>query len=424
MKGTSVFQFKSWPKIHQPLPRTPRESQQLLNALTSSFRRQLDRAYPASNTAPNQDGDRQPLNTESSVHATDRHLHNILDNPLFRIVPPKHVSYDRNALRSVEEQRRLAENPMVVFDELVASGSATATAVTECLKSQLLLVSSSNHDGVRKTMRESKAASRVVNWFWASDGASRRMLLQSRATTASLAKFMVAEGFHSTVMDWLKMLMKGDLGGFNGLMIEGWGQHAFSNLLVDFLEAETRYGDGLDSALNFYLRACHMYFSFSRQPQPGSIRSAKSMLLAAGAQLSRAAMDQKPLGDQVSPYIYDSFVEMISTLASTRSLLYASIAVCHPVQPDPEPFIRFTEALTPSKFERYNAARRDAFLRIGSEALRVLMIEQEDDRRATYLAHRIQQLLPGTTTSEPIDASSKRESSEDYMLSRLVLNLT
>lgn len=420
MKGTSIFQFRSWPKIHQPLPRTPRESQQLLNALTSSFRRQLDSAYPVSNASVLKDGDRPPVNTESSVHATDRHLHNILENPLFRIVPPKHVPHDR---RSIEEQRRLAEEPMVVFDEMVASGSASAPAITECLKSQLLLARFSDNDRVREAMRDSKAGSRLMNWFWASDGASRRMLLKSRASTSSLTKFMVAEGLHSTVMDWLKMLMKGDLGGYNGLMVAGSAQQAFSHLLVDFLDAEIRYGGRLDSALNFYLRAYHMH-PISHEPHLESIGSAKAMLLAAGAHLSRVAMDQKPLGDHVSTCLYDSFMMVISTLASTRSLLYASVAVCHPAHPDPEPFARFAEGLTVNKFEKYSAARRDVFLRIGCEALRILIIERRNDREARRLARQIQNLLPDTTAKQTTSASKDNQSDGGYLLSRLDLNLT
>lgn len=416
MKGTSIFQFKSWPKIHQPLPRTPRESQQLLNALTSSFRRQLDQAYPASNVSSHNETDRQPLNPESSVHATDKHLHNILDNPLFRIVPPKAklVSPDRYTPRSVEEQRRLAEEPMVVFDELVASGSATASAVTECLKSQLLLARSHDDHGVSEAMKASRAASRVVNWFWASDGASRRTLLQSRASTTSLTKFMVAEGLHNTLLDWLRLLMNRDLGAYNGLIGEGLARQTFSHLLIDFLDAEIRYGNGFGSALKFYLRTCHMTKVDA---------SAKPMLLAAGAQLSRVAMDQKPPIDNVSTYLYEEFMDVISTLTSTRSLLFASVAVCHPSQPNPRPFIRIVETLSPTKFQKYNTARRDAFLRIGCDALRIL-IDRNNDRDATKLAQQMQCLLPDTTESTASDKSRNRVTSEDYLLSRLDLNLT
>lgn len=424
MKGTSIFQFKSWPKIHQPLPRTPRESQQLLNALTSSFRRQLDSAYPSSNATSNKYDERQSVNLQSSVHATDKHLHSILDNPLFRIVPPKDGSHHHNTPWSAERQKLLAEKPMEVLDQLVASGSATVSTITECLKAQLVLARSSDDERMTLAMRDSKAASRVIDWFWASDGTSRRMLLQSRPTTVPLTKFMVAESLHDDVLNLLNMLMIGDLGGQDGLMIEGLAQQTFSNLLVDFINAEIRYGQGMDSALTYYVRTCRMCFATGGL-RPEAIGPSKSMLLAAGAQLSRVSLNQKSLGDQVSSNNYDSFMETISTLTSTRSLLYAAVAIAHPTHPDTRPFIRYAEALTPTKFRNYPTTKRDAILAIGCGALRKLMIDLRNDRQANYLAYQIQRLLPETPTSDTRNVSSKRVTSEeDTSLSRLDLNLT
>ncbi|KAJ5103621.1 hypothetical protein N7532_004150 [Penicillium argentinense] len=419
MKGTSIFQFKSWPKIHQPLPRTPRESEQLLNALTSSFRRQLDRAYPVANNSPGaiQESDRQPVNADSSVHATDQHLHNILDNPLFRIVPPKAAgtAHDHHFLQSLDEQRRLAKEPMIVLDELMASGSATAVTIIGCLKAQLLLARSTRH------MKESRAGSRVQHWYWSSDGASRQMLLQSRASIASLAKFMVAEGLQGTMLEWLRMAMSQDLGGYNGRLTDGQSRQIVSQLLVGFMDAEIRYGAGLASAMRFYLRVCQMHFSTN--PTDGAIRG-KPMLLAAGAHLSRAAMDQKPSIEQVSDYLYDEFSEVISTLSSSRSLLFASVALCHPGQPNPQPYIRFVDTLSPAKFQGWSETRRDAFLRIGCDALR-LLIERKKIREASGLAQQIQQVLPEKTATASAEATRARASAEEeYLLSRLDLNLT
>lgn len=314
---------------------------------------------------------------------------------------------------------------MDALDQLVASGSATGLAITECLKAQLALTHSSDDDRMRLAMRDAKAASRVVNWFWASDGASRRKLLQSRASSASLAKFMVAEGLHDTVLNWLKMLMNGDLGGQNGLIIDTVVGDPCSSLLYDFVDAEIRYGDGLDSALAYYSRVCQMYFSIDGASRP-SIGSAKAMLRTAGVHLSNIAMDRISQGGQVSTSNnYDSFMKAISTITSTRSFLYASVAVSHPTNPDPKPFILFTETLTPSKFERFSASRRIAFLTIGCEALRILMIDRRNERDWSYLARRIQELLPGAPTSEANNASSERVTSEeDTLLNRLDLNLT
>ncbi|KAJ5287640.1 hypothetical protein N7478_003326 [Penicillium angulare] len=419
MKGTSIFQFKSWPKIHQPLPRTPRESQQLLNALTSSFRSQLDQAYPASKP-PHNESDRQPLNTDSSLHATDQHLHNILDNPLFRIVPPKATSLDHHAGKNISQDKRLAENPMGLFDEMAASGAVTPFLLTKCLKSQLLLVRSSDNGEVSETMKTSRTASRVVDWFWASDGASRQMLLRWKATSSSLAKFMVAEGLQDTIICWLEMLMSYDLGGHNGRMNEVVAQQTFNNFLVGFIEAEIRYGKGLGSAFQHYVHVCNMH-SISRQKThlPG-----KTMLLEAGARLNRAALELKPLNELVSVTTYDEYQSVISTLSVPNSLISASISLCHPKNPDPQPLIRFVETLSPTKFLSWNSPRRDAVLRIACDALH-LLIDRKNIREAIHLAHLIQQFFPNTTADSTAEGSRLPISSKEQedLLSRLEFSL-
>jgi len=406
MKGTSIFQFKSWPKIHQPLPRTPRESQQLLNALTSSFRRQLDGAYPASG---NNHGRPGPLpNPESSAHATDQHLQTILDNPLFRIVPAR--SHEPTTLQSVEVQRRLGEQPMAVFDQMAAAGSVTALTINDCLKSQLLLSKSPAQ------MKDSKAASRIVDWYWASDGASRQMLLRLRSATKSLTKFMVVEGLHGTIMEWLRMLMAHDLGTQNGRMTDGLARQTFSHLLVDFVDAETRFGGGFESAMAHYLRVCQMHFQST-----SSHKSRKPMLLAAGAHLSRIAMEHKPTDQQTSAAVYDQFQETVSLL-SPRSLLLASVAICHPANPDPTPFLQFVKNLSPSKFQAWNGIRRNAFFDIGSEALRIL-VDQNKFRDISRLEQHISELLP---EQSPTLAATKKShtSAEEEHLARLNLGFT
>jgi hypothetical protein len=149
------------------------------------------------------------------------------------------------------------------------------------------------------------------------------------------------------------------------------------------------------------------------------------MLLAAGAQLSRVAMDQKPSIENVSVDLYEHYMDVIATFTSNRSLLFSSVAVCHPTQPDPRPFLRFMETCTPSKFQKYNTVRRDAFLRIGCDALRILMVDRDDYRSATNLAQQMQNLLPDTTKSTTNEKTRRHTSpDEDYLLSRLDLNLT
>ncbi|CAG8947025.1 unnamed protein product [Penicillium salamii] len=404
MKGTSIFQFKSWPNIHQPLPRTPRESQQLLNALTSSFRRQLDGAYPASGNKA------RPLpNPESSAHATDLHVQNILDNPLFRIVPSRSGAPTPTTLHSVEGQRKLLEQPMVVLEQMAAAGTLTAGIINDCLRYQLLLSKSPDR------MKKSRAASRIVDWYWASDGASRRALLRLRSATTSLTKFMVVEEMHGTMIEWLRMIMDNDLGSQNGHMTDGIARQTFSHLLVDFVDAETFFGKGLESAVLQYLSVCQMHFKSTP-----SNKSRNSMLLAAAAHLNRISMENKPTNTQITAAVYDQYQDMVSLL-SPQSLLLASVAISHPTQPNPRPFLNFVANLSLNKFQAWNKQRRDAFFDIGSEALRVL-VEQKEFNRISQLERHISRLLPAETPKSA--AGKSHASTEEEELARLNLGFT
>ncbi|KAI9929004.1 hypothetical protein ASPWEDRAFT_368014 [Aspergillus wentii DTO 134E9] len=413
MKGTSIFNFRPWSKINPPLPRTPRESQQLLSALTSSFRRQLDHEYPPSHTSspsssrPGRNGDRPMVaNTNSSAHATDSHLKAILENPLFRVVPSKSaVARDQSGA----EGQNLMEEPMSVFDDLVASGSVTSTNLCDCLKSQLLLASTQAGDRVSEAIKDSKAGSKVVSWWFASDSEARKMLLMSRASTATLLKFMVAEGLQDTVMVWLDMLLKQDIGGNNGQLPKQLAQQIFGSLLVDLINAEAQYGRGLGSAMAYYIQTCKTHLS---TPDQMADQSKKAMLLHGGARLGRLMMQQEGT-KEVPAALYEQFMGLVTTF-TPKSMLSASVPIYHPTRPDIEPFLKFMDSLPPGRPESWAKPKREVFTRAAFDALRV-SIDQEEFGDASYLAGYLQQLLPGKDHASP---------EEEFLLNRLDLTLT
>jgi hypothetical protein len=151
-----------------------------------------------------------------------------------------------------------------------------------------------------------------------------------------------------------------------------------------------------------------------------SLKSRKPMLLAAAAHLNRVSMEYKPTALQTSAELYRQFQETVSVL-SPRSLLLASVAVCHPASPDARLFLQFVANLSPSKFQAWNKTRRDAFFDIGSEALRVL-VDQEKFRDISRLEQHVSQLLPAEV---PISATEKpNTSAEEDHLARLNLGFT
>lgn len=418
MKGSSFLSLKAWSTLNPPLPRTPRQSKQLLNALTSSFRRQLDQEYPLHSSNPNsnttENAPGRPVNQNSSVHATDHHLKSILDNPLFRVVPSKSaVAYDTLSARSAEEQRRITEQPVAVFDDRAALGLVSTWLISACLKSQLLLAARCGGSDMAKAMRDSKLGSRIVAWFWASDSAARKDLLKSRQLTAPLLKFMIVEGLQDTVIAWLRMILKRDVEGGNGHLSENLAQQSFNNLVKDYISAELQYGNGPSPAMEFYLRAYRIHSSLSDQT------SRKEMLLLPGVHLLQSiiANDQGRIKDIPAP-LYEEFTAAISAM-SPRSLLSSAMPLYHPTHPKTDRFLKFVEGYPPEKCQSWSSSKRETLIRVSIDALRVLL-DREESRRATKLAQFVQELLPKEDHAETDQKKYLASPEEDYLLGRLL----
>ncbi|KAL1968338.1 hypothetical protein VTN77DRAFT_1867 [Rasamsonia byssochlamydoides] len=400
MRGTSILNIKAWPKIHQPLPRTPRESQQLLSALTSSFRRQLDAA-----------------DSNKPAESAERHLKTILDNPLFRVVPSKPAHLPGNPHGQKPFKKRLAEEPMAVFDDLAASGSITGNDIAECLRSQLALIGSTSGDA-DQAMKSSGAGARVVSWFWASDSASRKTLFKSRRATSAALKFMAAEGLQDTIMVWLRMLSKRDLGGLDGQIPELPARRLFNEFLADFMASEIRYGRGIASALGYFLQASQMCSLLTDQP---SRDLTGAMLWGGAGSLGRYIIknSQSQEVKEVPVPIYDRFCEVMTTL-TCLPFLTAAVWLYHPTQPTAELLLAHVKQHPPETVENWTEAKRDNMIRVYLDAFR-LLLDQEKYRDASWLAPYIRQLL----SDDSVKASKRTEYSveQDELVSRLDLAL-
>ena len=119
-------------KLHPQLPLSPRESQQLLTLLTTSFRAHLDREHPVPQNRHAQkptgnNGQRSPSTTRapSSYASATRHIDSILTNPLFAVKPRRRAS-DPAAVDVLRD-------PVGWFIDQIATGAATLPKAATCL---------------------------------------------------------------------------------------------------------------------------------------------------------------------------------------------------------------------------------------------------------------------------------------------------
>lgn len=425
MKKSSLFNPRTWSSIHHPLPRTPRESQQLLNALTSSFRRQLDHEYPTP-VAPERanKGGEQSVRADSAAHMADKHFETILENPLFRVTPLKERKQG-----VTDYQERMTKEPMVVFDEWVASGLMTNGRLALCLKSQYILSTTGKHNKHDRTeaLKATKAGSKVVSWWFASEPSVRETFFAHREATKYLFKFLVAEGMQDTIMGWLRTFLDPDTEAASKLHHPDTSL-PFLSRLADFLHAEVECGRGLGSAVTYFIQSCQLASILAGKPNGEYSETQWRKLKFAGIRLNRLVVRHYHAQVTKLPVsAYEKYMKFMSAIAH-NNILNEALFLYHPTRPEAGPFLRQVEqlysgSLEPGIEKQFENAR-DTFIQAGFHALR-LLIDQEQFGDATRLAPYIQRLLHGEDASETTpDASYRVSAEEERLLDRLQFSLT
>jgi hypothetical protein len=191
MKASSIQQaFKSLTsRIHPQLPLSERESQRLLNALTSSFRSQLehhDHNHDAATSTPTASATVQPA--LSSATATDLHLASILTNPL--LSKPVH-----------QQLKAKSKHPIALFEDQVAAGRANLVSARLCLEAFRQSLSSLPPAQVQQHIIRYAAGSRALRWLWTSAQTHSLDFTRDARFTNQLAYFLVNEAKESALWE-------------------------------------------------------------------------------------------------------------------------------------------------------------------------------------------------------------------------------
>lgn len=167
MKASTVQQaFKSIAsRIHPQLPLSERESQRLLSALTSSFRKQLDHdAHP------------QP-----AVSSTDNHLASILTSPL--LAKPLQV-----------QLKSKSKHPIALFEDQVAAGHATLSSARLCLDAFRTSLQPLSPADANQRIQHYAAGTRALRWLWSSASTPSLAFTLDTRFCNQLVFFLVREG--------------------------------------------------------------------------------------------------------------------------------------------------------------------------------------------------------------------------------------
>lgn len=209
------------PQIHHPLPLNYRESQQLLNSITTSFRKHLDKAHPLQPQDASSSVSRASrlqtavLNPKEALHEqrpTDLHLNTILSNPLF--ARPKRIN-ERSLQASTATERANAEDvqafvekSMYIFESAVAKGLMTPERAAGFLASIAQKINAQPALALEKRclLGDTGAGLKVVQWLRASGQDHSLEFLDRTVLINRLAPFLFAEKLEEVMWNWLARL--------------------------------------------------------------------------------------------------------------------------------------------------------------------------------------------------------------------------
>ena len=339
-------------KLHPPLPKSTEQSQLVMSLLRTSF------------DELNEQSDSQPqAHSSSNEHYANLHLQSILANPLFN-------TDSQNPAPPLRQMRDFATcQPMDAFKKQVSQGTADLATAKSCLLRQYAIYRNTASAVPRDLMQSSGAASIILQWLWSSGEEDTGMFLNDSGFVTILIRFLVAEGHHARISQWLSRCnIIGEkpfssLHGPNKAFVQ-------RRLLTRQIESETIFGGGLESAIKLFNKAVNW------QRALGCTRTSTKYYASFAVSSLIQKMGNKPKEVTLESSVTEGFLEIVQYFFDSISFAEFCVFVLEP--PNPQPALTFLKSLSPTSPLMSYAGGRSRVLHLGLRAARLFV---QDDRK-------------------------------------------
>lgn len=375
--------------LHPPLPLNPRESKQLLNLLSTSFRQALDREhliqddYEATKIATQTSTKhndtprgRRPSTTDAGLNRpTDRHMHSILTNPLF------------NWSSAPQKAKKFAKDPMEVFDMAVAKGMMTTSSALGCLEAKKRQIIKSAHPSVREGLRASGAGRKVLRWLVSSGTANDNDFLLNGKFAYLLMEYLVAEDLQEVAWTWMRRGFEKYSHTSHLSPLERKAvKKVLLNPLMALIHAEAQSPANLDAAYQCLSRAVGYFEELPAHQVMHLLHPPLRFLLS---RTITPVFHQPPASESA----FDSFVALVPRLSS-RHIGYhlAYLSLLHPTRPSADLALSFVKSLDCS-YNRSFSPSHGSTIQISLDAAKFLL-EQERLEDAMWIMQYLRTTYP------------------------------
>ncbi|RSL38787.1 hypothetical protein CEP53_014575 [Fusarium sp. AF-6] len=310
---------------HEPLPLSKQQSQKLLDGLKTSFRKQLDREYGESSESPPPATKHADPPKPMRLSAANRHLKDILSNPLFSYNKDVTSTFPTKISTSalVAPQR----DPMEVFDHAVARGLMTPKAAIGCMiaKSKQLQAQEPGLGG----LASAGTAGRIVRWLKSCGAEQDLRFLDNQTFVRTLAPFLVAEGMEEAAWEWLSRTIYDPSSKLSKEKRLKRASHLLGELVRT--KCQPQYGN-LDSGISTMLQAQEMLRASPLLSE---------LLVSSWRSVSWFSTVEAYSRPAPSEELFDAHIATADRLPQPFLMERAHLHLYHPTHPDHVPALQF-----------------------------------------------------------------------------------
>lgn len=383
-------------RFHPQLPLTPRESQQLLTLLTTSFRTHLDREHPVHVSDKSDDSavrkavvheDHESPRAASSYALASQHMNAVLFNPLFAVKPRRDLKTAASAI---------LKDPMGWFFHQIATGNATLSKASMCLD-----MLDKRTAGQSPELYKGRTHGTIIGDWLRSSGldTSKEFLemcignLQTRRPSniflSRLVTLLMADGKESLVWGWYKRSWQEGLDPTKVSLFRG-------QLLKHMVHVEAN--QDLDRGILLFKKACEMIGEQTVKPY--------EQLGPAGQCLVQAIMS-RPM-NTIDHDLYNSFSQSTRLWVNSKwgQAVDSMLWLHHPTTASAAPGLRFIQDPTGAVMYVNAVRSQRRFVVQLSLGVAHQLLEEESYEDAQAVMAFIKQNFPDLVLSDSV--SEKR----------------
>ncbi|KAL6706556.1 hypothetical protein ACN47E_005312 [Coniothyrium glycines] len=393
-------------RLHPQLPLSPRESQQLLTLLTTSFRAHLDREHAPSSASEHVTGTPRrssasnarrifPTHAPTSHAAATQHIDSILTNPLLAVKPRRRGSESA----AVE----VLKDPMGWFINEIATGTASLPKAVMCLE----ILSRTTEKTFLKLPDGKRPAIVIAKWLQDSGLDTSKQFVElcvghtGRATgfLNNLVACLLAENERSVQWRWFIRPdhQRAKETGLDAVKIASFRR----SLLAKMVAVETK--TSLDRGITTFMQAFRMSVTLGHE-------AGYALLRPAGASIVRHISSGSP----VEPALYQAFLASIERWIgcawseAVRTMLWLH----HPSRPSALAGLKFLQDPTGAITFVHSSRSRRHFLVQLCLGVAHQLLEQKKHIEALVAMNFAKEHFPDIVLSEALPVSEKSVTAE------------